>query len=86
MFQARTDALIAGGAVKEPPGVKVPPTPPTAKASKLKAGTTRKSEGGYEWVVVNGKWILSADADPCAPQFYTAFLDYELATWSVKLL
>ena len=86
MFQARTDALIASGAVREPPGVKVPPTPPTEEASTLKGGTTRKSDGGYEWVVVNGKWIRSADADPCAPQFYTAFLDYELATWSVKTI
>ena len=80
-MQARTGALLAGGAVHAPPGARSRPEPPNTKAGKLKAGTTMKSEGGFEYVVVGGKWVLSADADPCAPQFYTAFLDYSLATW-----
>jgi hypothetical protein len=50
IYQARTDALVAGGAVREPPGVTLQAAPPPTKPDKLKAGTTEKSLGGFEYV------------------------------------
>lgn len=60
-MQARTAALLAGGALRAPLGVKVRPTPPKEDASKLPVGKTLKVEGGFEYVVVDGKWVLSVD-------------------------
>jgi hypothetical protein len=79
--QARTGYLTAGGAVRRPPGVTAECKQPSMAATSVSAGTTRKTTGGFEFVASDGVWKLSADADPCASKFYTAFLDFNMATW-----